>query len=213
MTNLPKQSLFANVIGLTGSSGSGKSSVSNIMADLGAFVISADKLAKESLNKDTPTYLKTIETFGDKILSKDGTINRKTLHSIVFDNPEKLRLLEGIIHPVVRKKVEVLINAHSNNDNPIIYDVPLLFEKNMDSEGFHKIILVSAPRDELIKRICLRDGINLQEAEQRLKNQLPDQEKRKRADIIIENDGTLEELRDKIEMLYPSLISSVKREN
>jgi dephospho-CoA kinase len=198
--------LFSSVYGLTGSSGSGKSTACKMLSEKGCEIISADQIAREIMEKDEIGYLKTVNAFGTNILGPDKYIDRKKLHGIIFNDPNKLSQLESILHPIIRKESEKRIQeALRNNKSIIIYESPLLFEKKLDSLPFKKIIYIRADEETLLERITKRDGISITEAQKRLGAQLPDHEKRKKADIIIDNDGSLDSLAIKITDLFNEL--------
>jgi len=181
------------VIGVTGITGSGTSTVSAILAEAGGFVISADKLAHDVMQKGQPAYERILKEFPvPEILLPNGEINRKVLGSMVFANPQKLTLLEAIIHPqVIAKTQELLLQAHSH---PFaVIDAPLLIESEM-----HKICdsvwLITATDDIRIARIKTRDGIDNETATRRLKSRKGDSVLRPYANVIIENNGELKNL-------------------
>ncbi len=201
-------SIYNQVIALTGSIGSGKSSVAQILKKFGASVISADFLAKAALEKDTTAYHQVIKEFGHSILNDKGEINRQALAAIIFNDQEKRKKLEAIIHPQVQLLAQNEFNkAIKSAATLIIYECPLFFEAGLDKLGFKKVINVSAPENILISRIKERNKISEEEAKKRLKSQLSTEIKNSRADYIIDNSGTLEELEEKTKELYQKLVS------
>jgi len=182
------------IIGVTGITGSGTSTVAAILQELGGFVISADKLAHEVMQQGQAAYDKIVARFGRTILNTDGEINRKVLGGLVFGNAAAMAELEAIIHPeVIAKTKELLKQSYAF----AVIDAPLLIES-----GMYKICgsvwLVTAPNETRIARITSRDGIDTKTAMRRINSRKGDEFLRSYADVIIENSTTLEDLRRKI---------------
>ena len=180
------------IIGLTGGIASGKSTVSKYLAEKGFKVYDADKIAKDISEKKS-VQEEIISTFGNKILDKNGNIDRKKLKEIVFENKEKLEKLNGIIHPKVYKELK-----ERNTDEVIIFDVPLLFESGID-KFCDKILVVISDYEVQLNRIIERDKINRELAEKIIRSQLSNEERIKKADVVIENNSNLEDLFKKVE--------------
>ena len=197
---------------LTGSIGSGKSTVTDILLELGAIVIDADLLAREAVRVGSPALLSIIQHVGDGILSASGELNRKALAEIVFNDTAKRLRLEDIVHPEVhklfRQKMAQISSDASLSNKAIFYSIPLLFESKLSYPTFEKIILVSAPREDCISRICARDNCSREAAARRLDAQLPLEQKIPRADIVIDNTGTLKALRERVVDVYRDLLKS-----
>ncbi len=181
------------LIGLTGSIATGKSTVAKMFEDLGFYVIDADEIVHKIYRKGEEGYLKVLEVFGPNILNENGDIDRKKLGRVVLENKEKLKLLESIVHPLVEKKRwEILKAIETKDPNAIvIYDVPLLFEKGLKSL-FDCVIVVYAPKEVQIRRLMDRDNISVENAEKRLKLQMPIDEKVKMADVVIDNSASID---------------------
>ncbi len=190
-------------IGLTGSIGAGKSTVSARLKELGAFVIDADAVSHELTEKGSYLLLRLRDAFGEEILSSDGSLNRRRLSSIVFSDDRARKKMESIIHPAVFKRMQEIEDANEN-ENIVIYDVPLLFETGMN-EDMDELWVVDAPREERIRRLEKRSKMTRAEAESRIRAQMKDEEKRNRADVLIENDGSREELIRKVDSLWQSI--------
>lgn len=200
--------LFSSIYALTGSSGSGKSTASKILTELGAYVISLDELSRKSIEPDGEAFKPILELFGNDYISADGKINRKKLAELVFKDKNSLEKLESIIHPIVQNQAYRLISEKIKTEpqSIIIYESPLIFEKDLDKKyKFKKVIYISSSKETLIERIINRDGVSKEETIKRLNNQLDDSKKRKRADIIIDNSSSLEEFEKKIKSLYMCL--------
>lgn len=192
------------VIGLTGSMGSGKSVVASLLRDANVPVIDADELARRITTEPSPVLEQIRARFGTSVFNADQSLNRKALAEIVFQDKKALADLESITHPAIealrQKELEKLAKSHK----VAVYMAPLLIEKNL-SQGIDKTILVVASEELMLKRIHLRDGLNEHEARLRLNAQLSTQEKMKRADAIIENNGTVEELFMQLKIIWPRL--------
>jgi len=193
------------IIGVTGISGSGKTAVTRLMVEMGGFAIEADPIAHALMKKGQPAYNEILTAFGEDILSKDGEISRPALGKLVFEDKEKLRQLEGIIHPkVIAKTAELIAEAEQTGAYGFaIIDAPLLIEAGMH-KSCHSCWLITATHETRVKRIMARDNISQEAAEKRLASRKGDEALRPYADIIIENNGdSLDELRVKVaEGLY-----------
>jgi dephospho-CoA kinase len=198
------------LIALTGSIGSGKSAAAERLATLGADVIDADILARTCLNPGSDGYQRVLERFGPSIASPGGAIDRKALGAIVFADPAALRDLEAIIHPLVHLQYcgerDRLLMLPTRA--PVVYVVPLLFEAGLDLSEFAEIIVVKASRSVALKRIMQRDSCTLSEAEQRYDAQMDEDKKVARATIVLDNTGTLVELHDQIDAIWPKICSA-----
>ena len=183
------------IIGLTGGIASGKSTVSKYLAEKDFKVYDADKIAKDISEKKS-VQEEIISTFGNKILDKNGNIDRKKLKEIVFENKDKLKKLNGIIHPKVINFYKEL--KEKNTDEIIFFDVPLLFESGID-KFCDKILVVISDYEIQLNRIIERDKINRELAEKIIKSQLSNEERIKKADVVIENNSSLEDLFEKVE--------------
>ena len=183
------------IIGLTGGIASGKSTVSKYLAEKSFKVYDADKIAKDISEKKS-VQEEIISTFGNKILDKNENVDRKKLKEIVFENKDKLKKLNGIIHPKVINFYKEL--KERNTDEVIIFDVPLLFESGLD-KFCDKILVVISDYEIQLNRIVERDKIDRDLAEKIIKSQLSNEERIKKADVVIENNSSLEDLFEKVE--------------
>jgi dephospho-CoA kinase len=186
------------LVGLTGGIASGKSAVASILRRFGAAVINADDLSREVVQPEQDAWKEIIDAFGPDILHEDKTLDRRKLRQIVFENPEARKKLEAIIHPRVRalaeRKISELAAAGSSI---IVYEVPLLFE-NQIHLWLRPVIVVACDIETQKKRLLERDHLTELEAQRHLDAQMSLEEKRKLADYVIENDGTLEELEQQV---------------
>ena len=183
------------IIGLTGGIASGKSTVSKYLAEKDFKVYDADKIAKDISEKKL-VQEEIILTFGDKILDENGNVDRKKLKEIVFEDKEKLKQLNAIIHPKVIDFYKEL--KEQNTDEIIIFDVPLLFESGID-KFCDKILVVISDYEIQLNRIVERDKIDRELASKIIKSQLSNEERIKKADVVIENNSSLEDLFEKVE--------------
>jgi len=176
-------------IGLTGGIASGKTTVRKMFEELGAYTLDADELSHKTLyQKDV--YQKLLKHFGSDILNKNREVDRKKLGRIVINDRKELRFLESVVHPKIAEMRDAFIEnvKKKDKDAVIIYDVPLLYEKKMENM-FDTIIVVYVDRKTQIKRIMERNKISEEGAEKRLKLQMDIEEKKKKAQIIIDNRG------------------------
>lgn len=179
------------IAGLTGGIASGKSTVSGFLSDAGAQVIDADQIAREVVKPGTPGYDAILAFFGRTILMPGGDIDRKRLGEIIFNDPDKKARLDAIVHPLVfeRSAERIAQIAAQTPDAVVIMDIPLLFEAGMESD-LAEIIVVYIPEKLQLERLMNRDGIDEQAAMARIRSQMPIEEKRRRATVVIDNSGT-----------------------
>jgi dephospho-CoA kinase len=186
-------------LGLSGGIGSGKSTVSKILSDLGAVVIDADVIAKEVLLPGTSGFESAVSTFGSNILDNEGTIDRKRLAKLVFENPKELAELEAIVHPAVFARVAEIRNSLPESA-VVVYDTPLMFEKQLQGQ-FDKVLVVVSDK-ELRRTRLLERGLELGDIEARMANQATDEQRVTIADFVIENNGSLESLREQVAKVW-----------
>ena len=190
------------IVGLTGGIASGKSTVSTIFNSLGVKIADADKIAKEISQREN-VKKEILNIFGKDVFSLDNQLDRSKLKEIVFSDRNKLAELNGIIHPKIMEEFKK-IKANSCKNDIIIFDIPLLFETGMD-KLCDKVIVVFIDKEEQIKRIEERDKIERDLCEKIIASQLSLEDKLKRADVIIDNSGSLEELGIKVKKIYMEL--------
>lgn len=186
-------------IGLTGGIGSGKSTVSQILAELGAFVIDADKVGHDIYLPGKEAWQQVTTAFGRDILAADQTIDRKKLGAIVFGNDEARKKLNAIVHPLMFKDIDRRIKAKCAEGftKPIVVEAAILIEANW-LPLVDEVWLVITNKNAVIERVATQRGMAAKDTEARIASQLSDSERRKHAQVVIENDGSLEELRQKI---------------
>ncbi|HEU5139602.1 MAG TPA: dephospho-CoA kinase [Bacillales bacterium] len=190
------------VIGLTGGIASGKSTVSRIIQDAGYALIDADVYAREVVEPGEEAYNKIIAHFGEGILHGDGTLDRKKLGAIIFNDEQERSVLNGIVHPAVREKMNDQKAAYRvEGRQAVVLDIPLLFESKLTGT-VDRILLVDVNEDVQVNRLMERDGSTKEEALSRIRSQIPLAEKRPHADAIIDNNGTTLETKEQLLDLF-----------
>lgn len=190
------------VIGLTGNIASGKSLVTLILAELGAEVIDADQVARDCLVGGSSAAAAVAERFGPGVLDPDGTLDRRALGRVVFSDPVALADLEAIVHPPTRQ--QILSRLRQSEGSVVVIEAIKLLESPLMSE-VDSVWVVTAPRERRIERLAER-GLSLEEAHQRVDAQSPEAAKVERADVVIGNDGTKEDLRQQVTRAWSLVI-------
>jgi dephospho-CoA kinase len=206
MLELTKGENSVLLLGVTGSIATGKSTVSKMLEDLGAPIIDLDILARVVIEPGKPAYDDVVSLFGKQVLSEDETIDRRKLSEIVFTDVEKRKALEGFTHPRIGAAYVELVQQYSaeNPDAIIQVAVPLLIESNM-SFMFDRILLVYTPEEDQIRRLKERDGIGDQLAANMVRSQMSIEEKKRFADYIIDNSGTMEDTDRQVHEFWKAL--------
>ncbi len=190
-------------IGVMGGIGSGKSTVTAMLAELGAPVIDADKVGHAIYAPGGPAYPDMIAAFGEGILADDRTIDRKKLGPIVFGDPVALKRLNAIVHPKMFARMGEMVGAlrAGGERKPIVVEAAILIEANWQPL-FNEIWLVVAARERVIERVERDRGLKPEQTEARIKAQLSDEERRKHATLVINNDGSIEALRAQVAQVW-----------
>jgi len=190
-------------IGLTGGIGTGKSTVAKILNDLGARVLDADKVGHDIYAPGGPAYDEVVAAFGKKILAPEGTVDRKLLGPIVFTDPAALKRLNAIVHPKMFERMRAMVDdiRRDGERSPIVIEAAILIEANW-TPLFDEIWLVVASRENVVRRIERDRGLKPEQTEARIRAQLPDEERRRYASLVIDNDGTLDELRARLAEIW-----------
>ena len=180
------------IIGVTGSIGTGKTTVSGMFRRMGAVVIDADEISHQLIYPGKPAWKKIVSVFGKAVLRRDHFIDRKVLGRKVFSDSRLLKKLSGIIHPLVYKEIRGRIAKIKRSDPSgiVVVDVPLLLESG-GRKQVDKVVVVAAPRDVQLSRACGKFGIGRSEVLRRIKAQMPLKEKIKAADFVIDNGGSI----------------------
>jgi len=194
------------IIGLTGGIASGKSSVAEMLAARGARLIDADHLAREAVEPGRQAWREIVDWLGEDILLPDRTIDRRKLGEMVFSDRAMLDRLNSIVHPQVKKLFAEQLDL-IRDENPgavVVYDVPLLIETGMQ-DRFDLVLLVYVSPAVQLERLCRRDGLERAAAARRLQAQMPLDEKKNYADVIIDNSGSLAETERQVEAFWRKL--------
>jgi len=204
---------MTKIIGLSGGIGSGKSTVTRMLAELGATTVDADAIVHELQAPGTPMLAKIAEAFGDEVIREDGSLDRAALGAIVFRDPEARARLGAIVHPpVIAEMVRRARAAVAAGAPLVVLDIPLFFEGQKAGTGtatamdYDATVLVWVPRAVQIERTVARDGCDVAEAERRVAAQMPIDEKRAMATHVIDNSGSVEGTRRQVETLWEDLV-------
>ena len=189
------------VLGLTGGIGSGKSMVLSMFANLGAEVIDADQLAREVVEPGQPALEEIATAFGRDMLMPDGRLDRGKLARIIFADPVARARLNAITHPRIRERMATEMALRGSRPGLLIVDIPLLYE-NDRSDTVESVIVVWVDAKTQLRRLTERDGLTPDEARQRIAAQMPLDEKRARADLVVDNSGSRENTRRQVEAIY-----------
>lgn len=197
---------MTKVIGLTGGMGSGKSTVSQLLAEFGAVIIDADKVGHEAYQPNTKTWRDLVAAFGRQIVAQDGSIDRKKLGAIVFGSPEQLEHLNHIVHPRMFEMMKERIEQYRQQGvKVVVLDAAILFEANW-TPLVDEIWVVIASESLVITRAKARTGLPEEQIRSRLNSQMPVEEKVKKANVVIQNDGTFEDLQVQVRKLWGKLV-------
>lgn len=204
---IPRQT----IAGLTGGIASGKSTVAAMLAEAGARIVDADRIAHQVVLKGQPAWRDIVEHFGKGILNRDGQIDREALGSIVFNDTEAKKALNGIVHPRVFETMaqEIQFLAEAHPDDLVIMDVPLLIESGLH-ESLPIVILVYVPEMLQKDRLMRRDGLSAADAAARIHAQMPIDAKRAHAHYIVDNTGDLDATRRQVLDIYRKILSGAR---
>ncbi|MEU3195957.1 MULTISPECIES: dephospho-CoA kinase [unclassified Streptomyces] len=191
-------------VGLTGGIGAGKSEVSRLLVERGAVLIDADRIAREVVEPGTPGLRAVVDAFGEEILAEDGSLDRPRLGSVVFSDPERLAVLNSIVHPLVGARSRELEEAAAE-DAVVVHDVPLLTENGL-APLYDLVIVVDASPEAQLDRLVGRRGMTEEDARARMAAQATREQRRAIADIVIDNDVPLEELARRVQDVWSELV-------
>ncbi|MGW0147169.1 dephospho-CoA kinase [Streptomyces sp. NPDC003333] len=191
-------------VGLTGGIGAGKSEVSRLLVEHGAVLIDADRIAREVVAPGTPGLAAVVEAFGEDVLAADGSLDRPRLGAIVFADPERLAVLNSIVHPLVGARSRELEEAAAG-DAVVVHDVPLLTENGL-APLYDLVIVVDAGPDTQLDRLTRLRGMTEEDARARMAAQATREQRRAIADIVIDNDVPLEEVRRRVKDVWEELV-------
>jgi len=190
------------LIGLTGGIGSGKSTVSALLAEKGAVIIDADAITRELQQPGQPVFDAMVERFGKEILADDGTLDRARMAEIVFNDEAAKKDLEKIVHPAVGARMLSLMEAEAATDHIVVYDVPLLVESARRAMEFGGVVVVDIDPEVAIRRVVEQRGMTESDARARVANQASREERLEVADKVIDNSGTRAELRRQVDEVW-----------
>src|SRR6056297_23560 len=196
------------IIGITGGIGSGKTTVTEYLLKKGFTVVDADRISRNIMD-EYGTVLEVVDSFGNGILDENGNVDRRKLRRMIFSDEDLLKRLNGILHPKIRECIEKDIERFKKEGNRIIFlDAPLLIENNLD-KMVDEVWLVSCSIETQLERVVKRDGTNRKEVGKIIERQMPFEEKIKHSDIVFRNEGSIEELKDKIDDALKNLIDRI----
>ncbi|CAM4283135.1 dephospho-CoA kinase [Saccharibacillus endophyticus] len=195
-------------IGLTGGIATGKSTVSNMLAAQGVHIVDADIIAREVMNPGQPLLAAVADRFGPEFLLPEGGLDRRRMAEHIFNRPEEREALNAIVHPAIRAEIRRQVDAAEAADPTgiVAADIPLLYESGLEGL-YEKIVVVYVPRAVQLERLTMRDGLAPEQAEGRLNAQLDIEEKKRRADFVIDNSGTLEETQRQVGVLLEQWVA------
>lgn len=195
-------------IGLTGGIATGKSTVSKMLAARGVRIVDADIIARDVMKPGQPLLAAVTDRFGPGFLLPDGGLDRRRMAEHIFNRPQERQALNAIVHPAIRAEIRRQVDAAEASDPTgiVAADIPLLYESGLE-ELYEKIVVVYVPRAVQLERLTSRDGLAPEQAEGRLNAQLDIEEKKRRADFVIDNSGTLEETRRQVEVLLEQWVA------
>lgn len=194
------------IVGVTGGVAGGKTTVSKVFEEEGAYLLEADQIARELVQPFSPAWKELIGVFGEEILEEDGTIDRKRLATRIFSDSNQRRLLNGILHPRIKEEMEKRAKEIGRKDQEaiVVFDVPLLVET-----GFHRemdrVVVVTSEEAQQIERLKERAGMSKEETRWIISSQMPTEEKVKAADFVIPNEGSIEETRRRAKEVFQEL--------
>jgi dephospho-CoA kinase len=194
-------------IGLTGGIGSGKSTVSALLAERGAVVIDADRIAREVVEPGTPGLAAVVAAFGDGVLTADGALDRPALAAVVFADPEARRTLDGLVHPLVRARAREL-EASAPAGSVVVHDIPLLTETGQAS-AYDLVLVVQADPEVRVARLVQR-GLTEEDARARIAVQATDEQRRAIADVVLDNSGSLEALARQVDRFWAEHVTPAR---
>ena len=190
------------VIGLTGGIGSGKSTVSQFLAELGAIIVDADKVGHEALKPGSEVWQQVVNEFGESIVVSSGAIDRAKLGELVFGNSEARARLNRIMHPPMYNTVKARLEEYRRKGvKVVVLEAPLLVEAGWTSL-VNEVWVTVAPEATVLRRLRERSGLSEQESRARIHSQLPTEERMRRADVVIDTDGSLDELKARVNELW-----------
>ena len=194
------------VIGLTGGIGTGKTQVSTILEYLGAEIINADLLGHEAYRPQTETWRRIVETFGEGVLAESGEVDRKKLGATVFSGPEALGRLNAIMHPRIYQMIEERLEGLKDEGRQVVVVEAALFVEANWTPLADELWITTASEEQVIERLKARTNLDEEAIRARIRSQMPQEERLRHADVVIENDGSLGDLEDRVHHLWNSRV-------
>jgi dephospho-CoA kinase len=194
------------LVGLTGGIGSGKSTVAEMLAERGAVVIDADRLAREAVARGTAGFDAVVALFGPEVVDASGDLDRARIAEVVFADEDKRRALESIVHPEVARRTAETLKRHRDTTDVIVWDTPLLLEGSL-GEGCDMVVVVRADPQVRLRRLEER-GMTADDARARMATQMPPAEQAALADLVLDNDGDRAALGEQVDALWRDLSSA-----
>jgi dephospho-CoA kinase len=195
------------VVAITGGIGSGKSTVAALLAARGAIVIDADQIARQVVAPDGPAYPAVVEHFGPGVVQGDGTVDRAALAARVFSDPAELAALNAITHPAIAMTIRARRDEVAGLGRPVVIDLPLLSEATRAFYGLAGVVVVDAPVAVAVRRLVEQRGLSEADAQARVQAQIPRDERRRLADVVVDNGGSREQLDAAVGRLWAWLAS------
>ncbi|HET6770882.1 MAG TPA: dephospho-CoA kinase [Actinomycetota bacterium] len=192
------------LVGLTGGLASGKSTVARMLARRGAIIVDADELSRQAVAPGTPGLGQIVEAFGRQVLDPSGGLDRSALADIVFADETKRRILESIVHPEVFRLLGEVVDRHRDTDAIVVFDAPLIVETGFD-QACDVVVVVSSPPEAQVARVARTRGMSEEDARSRIASQTSPAHRESRADVVIQNGGTIEDLEGQAATLWEDL--------
>jgi dephospho-CoA kinase len=202
------------IVGLTGGVASGKTAVSQVLREEGAYIIDADQIARELVQPHKPAWNEIIRAFGKEILQEDRSVDRKELADKIFADPEQRKVLNQILHPRIKEGIARRAREIGQKDPEaiVVIDAPLLIELGMHHK-VNRLIVVTSTQTQQMERLKKRDGRSPEEALRLLSSQMPVEEKEKLADFVVRNEGSLEEMKKRAKEVFKELKRGMLQKN
>lgn len=200
------------VIGLAGGIGTGKSEVARFLQELGAVVIDADRVGHEVYTPHTEAWHEMIRTFGRDVLKANGEVDRRKLAALVFGDPQALAQLEAITHPAITERVRERIEELKRQGARVVVLEAIKLTRTAAAALVDEVWVTYSSEERVVERLARRDSLKVEEVKQRIEAQLPFSEMKKAAQVVVENQGSLQELRDRVQSLWESRVKGRTRQ-